>query len=200
VAKHYCSDVPLYSSQLAFLGDYLSPGSIVLDVGCADAKQFESIASLGCRYVGIDRSVSMLREAGLRRTASPAPCVLLADATRLPFPTASVDWVLSLNNTLGILPSWRARQLAVEEMLRVCRRGALIEHLVAEVTHEVEARYFKDALGRNPPYVSARFSRDYFAPFRHDGAFRLNFVGFIRKSTNATHYALAAFTRRTGHP
>ena len=68
----------------------LSPGSLVLDVGCGTGDLARGLRARGQRTVGIDLSLEMLRAA----RAGGAPLVQ-ADAVALPFSTGAADGVVS---------------------------------------------------------------------------------------------------------
>jgi len=81
-------DAPWRRRTIALL--QLSPGSVVLDVGCGTGDLARSLRAKGQHSVGIDLSFGMLRAA----RAGGAPLVQ-ADAVALPFPTAAADGVVS---------------------------------------------------------------------------------------------------------
>jgi demethylmenaquinone methyltransferase / 2-methoxy-6-polyprenyl-1,4-benzoquinol methylase len=63
----------------------LGPGAVVVDVACGTGDLCNELSRVGCRSVGLDYSLGMLRA---RRTTSP---VALADAQAMPVAAGGVD-------------------------------------------------------------------------------------------------------------
>jgi ubiquinone/menaquinone biosynthesis C-methylase UbiE len=77
------------------------------------------------RNVGVDLTRAMLRRAQRRAEATGVPFELVeADATRLPFESASFDLVVN-NNMLGLVPE-EAAEAIVSEMFRVLKPGGRV--------------------------------------------------------------------------
>lgn len=109
----------------------IAPGMQVLDVGCGRGEILRHCASLHARVYGIDyapvaaRMARRLVAAG--EGAGMVAGVYMADAKRLPFPSASFDRVLMFDLVEHLHP-WELAQ-ALAEARRVLRRdGRLIIH------------------------------------------------------------------------
>lgn len=96
IAPHYDAQPhrarPPDPDLLAFAAERNTADLAVLDVGCGTGNQVIANRNAAPRawYVGLDRSLGMLRQA--RRKAPDIPWVQGA-AARLPFPAASLDFV-----------------------------------------------------------------------------------------------------------
>jgi SAM-dependent methyltransferase len=93
------------------VGEGLSP---ILDIGCGDGALGRPLLEAGARWIGLDRSATLLEDA-------PRPAVR-ADATRLPFPNASFGAVAAVY-MLYHLPD---PGLAIAEARRVLKPGGLL--------------------------------------------------------------------------
>jgi ubiquinone/menaquinone biosynthesis C-methylase UbiE len=80
--------------RLAFAAQPRAGGLAVLDIGCGTGNQLIANrgAMPGARYVGLDRSAGMLREA---RRKAPAIAWVRADGAAPPFAARSFDFVYS---------------------------------------------------------------------------------------------------------
>lgn len=100
------------AANLDPLPDYVSPPSMVLDVGCGDGKFASALANAGYAWVGLDFSRHALRL--LPETGR----AVLGDCRKLPFADASFPAVVA-RYTLGALSS-TGREAAARELARVC--------------------------------------------------------------------------------
>jgi len=75
--------------KAALLGSLeLRGGERALDVGCGTGEDTAELVGAGCAATGVERSLTMLREA---RRRHPGLRLVGGDATRLPFAAASAD-------------------------------------------------------------------------------------------------------------
>ena len=107
------------------------PGMQVLDVGCGRGETLRHCAGLGVQVYGVDYALVAARMAHRLVLAGEGTGgvagVSLADAKRLPFPTASFDRVLMFDLVEHLRP-WELNQ-ALAEARRVLRpAGRLILH------------------------------------------------------------------------
>lgn len=162
------------------LSDF-TPGMRVLDLGCGEGRQVETLVKLGCDVVGIDpcpETVARCRVRGLN--------VIQASGERLPFEDGTFDAVISR----VVLPYTDERQV-IAEAARVLRTGGRLQlsgHGLAYHPYDViQQRSFKRCLyaarsmvnaclyrstGRRLPgflgdtlYQSRRAIRDYFVEY-----------------------------------
>jgi SAM-dependent methyltransferase len=104
--------ISLRETDLSWLG----PGLSVLDLGCGERRQLESLVARGCRAVGIDpcpEAVSRCRARGLN--------VVQGRGEALPFDDESFDAVVSR----VVLPYTDERRV-VAEIARVLRPGGQV--------------------------------------------------------------------------
>ena len=98
------------------------PGARVLELGAGTGRIALPTAAAGCRVVGIDIAIEMLRVAGSGvRSRHAAECQLIhGDIMRLPLRDGAFDAVLAVH-VLHLVSDWRA---ALAEAVRVLRPGA----------------------------------------------------------------------------
>jgi ubiquinone/menaquinone biosynthesis C-methylase UbiE len=125
----------------------VSPGDVVLDVGCGNGTYLRSLQAQGVRAMGADLSAGMLA------AAAPHPELVNADVTQLPLRADAVDVVLAPHMLYHVAH----RPAAVRELRRVLRPAGrcvvatnggghmralrnLIESAVAETTPGWEMR------------------------------------------------------------
>ena len=126
----------------------VTPGNIVLDVGCGDGALLEQLARAnpGGRTVGIDLAPGMLARATrrLRRAQLDGAEVYRGDARELAFAEASVD-VITCAYVLDILPDTEIAK-ALAEFRRILRpsgtlvianagRGQRLHHRLPELLY-----------------------------------------------------------------
>lgn len=112
----------------------------VLDLACGAGRHVNKLRGRGFRALGVDLSLTLLAQAhGLPRVAG--------DMCRLPFQSASFDWVLNFFTSFGYFETERQNFQVLEEIERVLAPGGrflidlfnreqVIENLVAEETQE----------------------------------------------------------------
>jgi ubiquinone/menaquinone biosynthesis C-methylase UbiE len=98
----------------------LSPGLLMLDVGCGAGSWHARAAEAGARLVAVDLMHGMLQEARVAGAGlQPGPILVQADAQALPFKDASFDRVLCA----GVLYHVPDCEHALREISRVLRSG-----------------------------------------------------------------------------
>lgn len=113
----------LIERKVARMEPYLARGGSGLDLGCGLGAYCALLRSRGLDVVGLDGSFGLLREARGRGAR-----VVHGDALRLPFPTASLDYVYTIG-VLHHLPGEDAQDAACREIARVLKPGGrLIVH------------------------------------------------------------------------
>jgi ubiquinone/menaquinone biosynthesis C-methylase UbiE len=116
-------------------------GGDLLDVPCGFGRHSVPLARANLRVVGVDRSASLLAEAGRRVGGERWPKLVQADYRELPFADESFDAVLNLFSSLGYLGDEQDVDV-LGEIRRVLRPGA---RLVIETMHrDLLVRQFRE--------------------------------------------------------
>jgi demethylmenaquinone methyltransferase/2-methoxy-6-polyprenyl-1,4-benzoquinol methylase len=133
----------------------ISPGCVVVDLGCGTGDLSAGARALGARPVGVDLSAGMLAAA---RRRGDAPILLRADATRLPLADASCDGAVSgfaLRNFVSI-------EAVLDDCARVMKPGARIALLeIDRPEQRAFATIFDVYFRRVMPMLGALVSRGY---------------------------------------
>lgn len=109
----------------------LSDAKSILDVGCGTGLFMEEFSSFADFVVGVDLSVTMLREAKSRGGNS---LLISADADNLPFKRCTFDVTVSLT----LLQNMPRPLRTLREMVRVTTRGGKIIVTVLEKKHSLD--------------------------------------------------------------
>jgi ubiquinone/menaquinone biosynthesis C-methylase UbiE len=128
-------------------------GRDVLDVGCGTGLLLRRIARFARSARGVDLSPEMLERARARGLD-----VVLASATRLPFPDASFDVACSFK----VLAHIRDVRGALAEMARVVRPGG---HVLAELYNPISLRGLVKHVGPAGAIGDASTERDVYTRF-----------------------------------
>jgi ubiquinone/menaquinone biosynthesis C-methylase UbiE len=96
----------------------LTPGQVLLDVGCGSGQLLEQMATRvpAATFVGVDPSEGML---GVARRRVPRATLLTGTAESLPVESASVDWLVTTSAFHYVRDPFAARR----EFRRVLRPG-----------------------------------------------------------------------------
>ncbi len=140
----------------------IAPGMRVLDVGCGRGEILRRCASLGARAYGVDYAPVAARMA--RRLVASGDAigtvagVYMADAKRLPFPSASFDRVLMFDLVEHLRP-WELAQALAEARRLLRPDGRLIVHTAPNAWYDRYA-YPLVRLVRTVMGQGARYPRD----------------------------------------
>ncbi|MFG1920932.1 class I SAM-dependent methyltransferase [Cryptosporangium sp. NPDC048952] len=113
------SDLPAYGAAVAEAG--FRAGGVLVDVGCGTGRALPALRSAAGPtgvVVGLDLTPEMLAEARDSSVSEHAPLVL-GDASRLPFATASVDGAFAA----GLLMHLPDPDAGLRELARITRPG-----------------------------------------------------------------------------
>lgn len=142
IAQCYETGAEEFVGRLRFV-----PGTRVLDVACGTGNLAVPAARSGAEVTGVDIAANLLEQARARAAAEGLSARFdEGDAEKLPDPDASFDAVISM---FGVMFAPRP-ELAVAEMLRVCRPGGTIA-LANWTPGGFVGQMFKTIAGHVPP-------------------------------------------------
>jgi len=100
-------------------------GKVVLDVGAGTGLQTAQFAPRAQRVLALDLAADLLRKAQekVRGLGCRNVTFLRGDATSLPLPDGSVDFVCCYGDVIGLIPNYAT---AIAEFTRVCRPGGTV--------------------------------------------------------------------------
>ncbi len=150
-----------------------------LEVGCGTGIYAERIRSLGWTPVGVDISAGMLGYAAERLL------VARGDATRLPFPTASIDAAIAVM-VHSDTPAYRQ---ILAEVARVLRPGGRFVHIGV---HPCFIGDFADRTDPTEVVVRPGYLAEAWTPPVGPTAGQVGASGQVRDKVGAAHYPLAA--------
>lgn len=155
IAPHFSSTRFAKWPKVALFLDSLPQGSLVLDAGCGNGKYLGF--NPNCFFIGCDISsalVSICAERGHE--------ALVADAVNLPYKSGFGDAAISIA-VLHHLSTESRRRKAVEELVRVVRKGGLVLITVWAVEQEdpgllskwtpLSSKYLDEWIGPGSPRV-----------------------------------------------
>ena len=115
------------------------PTDYLLDVGCGNGLMLSRLKKNSNNIAGLDYSEAMIEEA---RKTLPEAVLFTSEANKIPFPDDTFDRVLSYSIS-HYFPSNDYFYQAIDEMIRVCKDGAVI--LLGDVLDKKFEKEIKDA-------------------------------------------------------
>lgn len=105
----------LFETEHEYLQDHISPNSKVLEIGCGNGRNIQSILNITSDVIGVDNDPQAIKDATEKLYGKNIK-LILADALNLPFPDKSFDSVVLLDT----LVNFQGNKLkALSEMKRV---------------------------------------------------------------------------------
>ncbi|KAJ0963234.1 hypothetical protein J5N97_028356 [Dioscorea zingiberensis] len=135
IAPHFSSTRFAKWPKVAGFINSLKPGSVILDVGCGNGKYLG--LNPDCLYVGCDISPPLIDICARRGHE-----VIVADAVNLPYRNSFGDAAISIA-VLHHLSTESRRRKAIEELVRVVRKGGLVLITVWAVEQEDKSLLMK---------------------------------------------------------
>jgi ubiquinone/menaquinone biosynthesis C-methylase UbiE len=134
-------------------------GTKMLDVGCGTGHHMASLRARGFEVAGVDGSEEMLEHA---RQNNPGEDIRLADVEKLPFESASFDYVICIE-VLRYLPNMTK---AICEMARVLKPGGMCL-VTAAPTFNLNGYYVINRVANAVPIGSLVRLKQFFATSWH---------------------------------
>lgn len=135
IAPHFSATRFAKWPKVAGFLNTLKPGSVILDAGCGNGKYLG--LNPDCLYIGCDISPSLIDICARRGHE-----VLVADAVNLPYRNDFGDAAISIA-VLHHLSTESRRRKAVDELVRVVRKGGLVLITVWAVEQEDKSLLMK---------------------------------------------------------
>lgn len=131
----------LFDAEKEFLLSHVDSNSKVLDIGCGEGRNIETILNITKDIVGIDNDPKAVIDAQTHLAKTPTVQILLADVIAIPFPDNSFDAVI-LMMTLVNFNNTKVR--ALKEMARVLKQhGKIIISVYSENAFDERIRMYK---------------------------------------------------------
>lgn len=120
----------------------------LLEAGVGTGRIASRLLALGANLTGIDLSAAMMARL---KQKNPGARLALADATRLPFPAAAFDAVIT-SHVMHLIPDWRA---ALSEFRRITGPGGLYLNVgivqTGESARRDSQRFWREWIEANVP-------------------------------------------------
>lgn len=122
----YVQGSDVIAAEGPFLHRHCRAGQTILDVGCGTGRTLTQLAALGCQAIGVDLSEAMLSQANRKLQPKPTAAQALLKANLVDLGcvrSSSVDAVVCLFSTLGLIHPHAARVQVLQEARRVLKPG-----------------------------------------------------------------------------
>lgn len=126
--------------EILFLFDSLRTGDKVLDLGCGNARFFETIKNRGAKYFGLDTSENLIN---IAKSRYPQSKLFTGSALSLPFKDDCFDHIYSIA-VFHQIPSKEFRLQFLKEAKRVLKQNGSLTLVVWRASHKKDLKvYFK---------------------------------------------------------
>ena len=122
--------------ELLFLFNSLKPGDRVLDLGCGNARFFETIKNRGAEYFGLDASQNLIN---IAKSRYPQSKLFVGSALSLPFQDDYFDKIYSIA-VFHQIPSKEFRLQFLKESKRVLKKNGSLILVVWKASHKKELK------------------------------------------------------------
>lgn len=111
-------------AEIQFVLDHITPGALLLELGCGYGRVLDRLSAKNPRLFGIDTSLESLQMAFESKSNYCAPILLAMDAVELGFRDGCFDLVACIQN--GISAFRVDQEQLIREALRVTRSGGRV--------------------------------------------------------------------------
>lgn len=111
-------------AEIQFVLDHITPGALLLELGCGYGRVLNGLSAKNPRLFGIDTSVESLQMAFESKSNNCAPILLAMDSVELGFRDGCFDLVACIQN--GISAFKVDQEQLIREALRVTRSGGRV--------------------------------------------------------------------------
>jgi len=108
--------------QIQFLKSQLTPEGYVLDIACGTGRHTIALNKMGFKVVGLDVSARLLRIAKQRQNEIQ---VVRGDMRFIPFKPAVFFGVISMDTSLGYLPTENDDRILMKELRKIVSNNAV---------------------------------------------------------------------------
>src|SRR3989344_5818610 len=131
----------LFSAERKYLSEHILPDSFVLDIGCGEGRNMQSILQNTQNVYGIDNDPIAVEDAKKRFGEIKTVQVVVASADSLPFENETFDTV----TFLMILPNLENnKESSISESARVLKKGGkLILSTFSETAFDERMKIYK---------------------------------------------------------
>lgn len=113
----------LFDCERKYLLDHVSAGASVLDIGCGDGRNMQTVSERTKQITGIDNDEKAVEDAGKHFAKISTIKIIKADAAKLPFDEGTFDIV----TFLMILPNLDTfKETVMKEISRVLKKDGKI--------------------------------------------------------------------------
>jgi ubiquinone/menaquinone biosynthesis C-methylase UbiE len=131
----------LFDAERDFLLSHIAQNSKVLDIGCGDGRNIETILNVTKDVIGIDNDPKAVSDAKAHLANIPSVQILLADVIALPFPENSFDAVTLMMTLVNFNHN---KVHALKEMARVLKQdGKTIISVYSEDAFDKRMEIYK---------------------------------------------------------
>lgn len=131
--NHYGAEIDYYSnenlreSEIKILNK-IPVSEMLLDAACGAGRFSLNVAKLGYKVLGVDfteESIQRASEVAKKQNLKSAT-FKVGDVTNLPIVDDSFNYTFCIRYSLNSIPTYEKRRMAVQELLRVTKRGGKV--------------------------------------------------------------------------
>lgn len=109
--------------QINFIKSHLKPKGLVLDLACGTGRHMIALSRIGFEMVGMDISINLLRLANKQNRLIH---LVRGDIRFLPFKATAFSAVISMDTSLGYLPTEDDDKTALIELRKVIKDNSIV--------------------------------------------------------------------------